>query len=67
MLAGGGDEHQLVATLAVPLDAGQPLGVEALPQHLFGKAGAEESSHWRVLPASGCRVKAMYWCMSILP
>ncbi len=41
MLAGGGDEHQLVAALAVPLDACQPLGVEALAQHLLGKAGAE--------------------------
>ena len=41
MLAGGGDEHQIVAPLPMPFDTRQPLGVEALAQHLLGKAGRE--------------------------
>lgn len=41
MLAGGGDEHQLVAPLPMPFDARQPLGVEPLAQHLLGKTATE--------------------------
>ncbi len=41
MFAGGGDEHQLVTTLAVPLDTCQPLWIDALAQHLLGKAATE--------------------------